>query len=276
MPASQTPQWSLDLRRIREKLGLTRAGAARLAGVSAETIKAYESGRRKPSREMLEAVLDALNVQVIERNRIVTGAGYVAGATLFPPEVEPDYFFTVEQAAAEIERSPWPACVVNDMMDVLAANRIAQTLWDIDFDSELTGLGERNLLSVASTPRFAERVPNWDEAVAVAVGIMKAKGVGEPEQSSGYFGAVVQNFLSGDPQYVARFLNVWQNTPPQKAKCRWDYPIVWEEPGLGRLTFRVVVNTCSEPDGLSFNDWMPMDAATWEALERLRSKGRRR
>lgn len=276
MPASTTPQWSSDLRRLREALGFSRSKLAELAGVSHETIKAYESGRRKPTREMLEAVLEALNVQAIDRNRIITGAGYVAGATLFPPEVAPDYFFTREQAAAEIERSPWPACVVNDVMDVLAANRTAQLLWDLDFDRELTGLGERNLLSVASTPRFAERVPNWDEAVAVAVGVMKARGVEEPEGSSGYFGAVVQNFLSGDPQYVARFLNVWQNTPAQDAKCRWDYPIVWEEPELGRLRFRVVVNTCSEPDGLSFNDWVPLDANTWQALERLRSEGRRR
>lgn len=274
MPDSPTPQWSLDLRHIREELGLSRSDVSNLSGVSAETIKAYESGRRKPSREMLEAVLDALNVHAMERNSIVTGAGYVAGATRFPPEVEPDYFFTREQAAAEIERSPWPACVVNDVLDVIAANRTAQLLWDLDFDRELTGLGERNLLSVASSPRFAERVANWDEAVAVAVAIMKERGVDEPEDSSGYFAAVMQRFLGGDPQYVARFLNVWQGTPPSKAKCRWDFPIVWEEPDLGRLNFRVIVNTASEPDGLAFNDWMPLDAATWEALERLRNKGR--
>lgn len=274
MPDSPTPQWSLDLRHIREELGLSRNDVSKLSGVSIETIKAYESGRRRPSREMLESILDALNVQAIERNRIVTGAGYVAGATLFPPDVQPDYFFTREQAAAEIERSLWPACVVNDVMDVLAANSIAQLLWDIDFDRELTGLGERNLLSVASTPRFAERVPNWDEAVSTAVAIMKERGVDEPEDSGGYFAAVMQNFLKGEPRYVARFLNVWQNTPPSRAKCRWDFPIVWEEPGIGQLNFRVVVNTASEPDGLSFNDWLPLDAQTWEALERLRREGR--
>ncbi len=200
----------------------------------------------------------------------------MVGATRFPPEVTPDYFYTIEQAAEEIELSPWPACVMNDMMDVVAANRLAQTLWDIDFERELTGPGEHNLLSVASNPRFGGKIANWDEAVRTPVSILKAHGLAEPEESDGYFASVMQHFFEGDPTYVARFLNVWQNTPARDAKCRWHFPIVWEEPELGRLQFRVVVSTASEPDGLAFNDWMPLDARTWEALERLKREGRAR
>ncbi|MFQ5473135.1 MAG: hypothetical protein ACE5FA_09660, partial [Dehalococcoidia bacterium] len=230
----------------------------------------------KPSRELLEQILTALKIEIGTRNRILTGAGFVVAATLFPPEVSPDYFYTIEQAAEEIELSPWPACVVNDMMDVVAANRLAQTLWNIDFDRDLTGHGERNFLSVASDPRFAGKVSNWDEAVGFAVAVLKAHGLEEPEESDGYFASVMRHFLEGDPRYVARFLNVWQNTEAHDPKCRWYYPVVWEEPELGRLQFRVVVSTASEPDGLAFNDWMPLDAPTWEALERLKRDGRRR
>lgn len=276
MSVDKRPEWSQELRSARSDLGLSRAAAAELSSVSPETIKAYELARRKPSRELLDQILTALKIEIGMRNRILTGAGFIVAATRFPPEVSPDYFYTTEQAAEEIELSPWPACVVNDMMDIVAANRLAQTLWNIDFERDLTGPGERNFLSVASDPRFAEKVSNWDEAVSIAVSILKAQGLQEPEESSGYFTSVMQRFLEGDPKYVAKFLNVWQNTSARDPKCRWHYPVVWEEPELGRLQFRVVVNTASEPDGLSFNDWIPLDAATWEALERLRSEGRAR
>ena len=140
----------------------------------------------------------------------------------------------------------------------------------------MTGPGEHNLLSVASDPRFGGKIANWDEAVGIGVSILKAHGLEEPEESSGYFASVMKHLSESDPKYVARFLNVWQNTPARDAKCRWHYPVVWEEPELGRLRFRVVVNTASEPDGLAFNDWIPLDAPTWDALERLKREGRAR
>ncbi len=273
--------WSHHLRSAREELGLSRPAAAELASVSAETIKGYELGRRKPSRELLEQIITALGIEQAERNSILTGAGFVGTATLFPPEVAPDYYFTRDQVAEEIERAPWPACVVNDRMDVVAANRLVLTLWDVDFERELTGPGERNLLSIASTPHFVERVENWEEAVGVAVAILKGHhthrgGVSEPEDSSGYFASVLQHFLDGDPKYVARFLTVWQDTPAREAKCHWDFPVVWRDEDHGTLRFRVAISVASEPDGLMFNDWIPLDAATWEALERLKRKGRAR
>jgi len=33
-----------------------------------------------------------------------------------------------------------------------------------------------------------------------------------------------------------------------------------------------LINTASEPDGLSFNDWVPQDAASWDTLERVKSR----
>lgn len=275
---TQSPSWSHHLRSAREEMGLSRSAAAELAGVSAETIKGYELGRRKPSRELLEQILTALGIEHAERNLILTDAGFVGTTTQFPPEVAPDYYFTLDQAMQEIGRAPWPACIVNDRMDVLSANRLAQTLWDVDLERELTGPGERNLLSVASTPHFAESVENWDEAIGVAVAILKGHhrgGVSEPEDSSGYFASVMQHFLEGDPKYVARFLTAWQETPARTPKCRWDFPVAWRDEDLGTLRFRVTISVASELDGLAFNDWIPLDAPTWEALEGLKRDGRR-
>ncbi len=82
----------------------------------------------------------------------------------------------------------------------------------------------------------------------------------------------MRHFLEGNPKYMARFLALWETTPARSPKSRWWYPIVLEEPGVGTLSFRVLVSTASEPDGLAFNDWVPLDAATWSGLEMIRRR----
>jgi len=32
------------------------------------------------------------------------------------------------------------------------------------------------------------------------------------------------------------------------------------------MRFLAMVSTASEPDGLAFNDWIPVDASSWEVL----------
>ena len=54
--------WQESLRHSRERQALSRAELARLASLSVETIRAYESGRRKPTLKSLTAILDALKL----------------------------------------------------------------------------------------------------------------------------------------------------------------------------------------------------------------------
>ncbi len=87
------------------------------------------------------------------------------------------------------------------------------------------------------------------------------------------FAAILKRFFQGDPAYVARFLDIWQRTPGQPdAKLRWSYRMDWNEPGIGLMRFHGFVSSANEPDGLSFNDWIPLDAATWERLALLKER----
>ncbi len=117
-------EWSTKLRDARKAVRLSQRVLAERAGVSPSTVKAYELGLRNPSREYLTAILDTLKVEARTRNEILTGAGFAVPDTLFPPDQEPNYFFTVEEAAEEVERCRWPACVVNDVMELVAANQL--------------------------------------------------------------------------------------------------------------------------------------------------------
>ena len=88
-----------------------------------------------------------------------------------------------------------------------------------------------------------------------------------------YFNEVLAHFAKGDPAFLARLLNIWSATPPAAAKVRWTYNVVWQDPEFGVMRFLATVSTASEPDALSFNDWTPLDAASWEILARVIERG---
>jgi hypothetical protein len=210
---------------------------------------------------MLIALLEALKLELRDRNGILTDAGFKPIDTWFPAE-----------AAALADERPLPSFVVNTLMEVLAANRICQALWGVDLRHEYTEPVERNLLSVGSNPRFADKVVNWDEVIATGIGVFKGHFETLPEGSSPYYAAVMKHFQAGDPHYIKRFLDQWERTPARSPKVSWTYKIVWNEPNVGILRFLCLVSVGSEPDGIGWNDWIPLDAPTWEALEQLRGR----
>jgi transcriptional regulator with XRE-family HTH domain len=267
--------WRSELRQARERLGLSQAKVARLAGLSAETVRAYERGRRRPSHDALTAILDAFKVDRGLRNEILNGAGFASdGLSLRPGYAE--LMYTAEEAAREAETRPWPSFVMNEVSEVVVANQVAQTLWDVDLRAEFTDAIERNLLCVSSDPRFADRCANWDEAVAIIVAGLKGhmRDPADTDHPTPYFAAVLERFLKGDPRYVRRFLDLWERTPPMRVKIHWTYPVVWHEPGYVQMRFHCLVSTASEPDGLAFNDWIPLDAQSWTALEQVKARRR--
>jgi transcriptional regulator with XRE-family HTH domain len=269
--------WSQGLYSARTSLRLSRTTLARLAGVSAETIKAYELGLRHPTRLYLVAILDALRLERHARNEILFSAGFAPDGEGLGPTRVPHYMFSPAEAARHVEAMPWPAFVLNEYTEVVFVNKLVERLWDIDLEEEFPNPLDRNLVSVASLPRFADRVENWEETMAVGISVFKGhhRGAEMLDSASPYFKQVLERFLRGDPKYVGRLMQLWQETPPRDPKVRWEYEIIWNEPGIGRLHFISVVNTASEPDGLAFNDWMPVDAPTWEALERIRTRRKR-
>ena len=256
----------------RTRLGLTQAGLAQRSHVSANTIKAYEAGRRHPSRPYLVALLDALKVGREERNKILGDAGYVSDSYEIGPWPYSGFMFTPTEAAAFIEQYDWPAFLVAEMLDVAAANTTAQRLWRVDLATEYLEPGERNVLSVASDPRFGGRCANLPEVLRMMASVFKGhhRGAESIDDPSPVLGAILERFMTGDPAYLQVLLQAWQDAIPRTPKIRWEYPVVWSDPEVGTLRFRCLVNPAAEPDGLAFNDWIPLDAQTWDGLRRLK------
>lgn len=270
-PGGWTVSWSDDLRAARQDVGLSREALAGVAGVSSATVKAYEDGSRNPSRLMLVSLLDSLKVARNVRNKILVGAGFAPDGQFLGPGRLPGFMFTLAEANAEVDQCQWPSFVVNEFMELICCNDVCERLWDVDLSSEFAPGIERNMLAVARSLRFAERMGNWDDLVRLAIGVFKGhyRGPEELDQASPYFAQVMLRYAQGEPRFVARFAELWLDTPPRGAKVRLMYPIHWQEPGYRPMHFQGLVTTANEPEGLAFNDWIPRDATTWEELDKL-------
>ncbi len=266
----------MKLRAVRLKAGVSQREVAERAGVSQESIRAYETGRRRPTRERLSAILQALETPAYDANEILEAAGFSTPSSLFPADEYPDFNFSIDELQVEVERVPWPEFVLNNSNEMIAANTAAQALWGVDFAHERSARNRvrLNVLSIASEHQFASRIVNWDEVVATLVSVVKARQVAPAsiDEPDPYFSEVLQAFADGEPAFLARLVKVWMATPARDAKVRWGYRVVWRDDEFGEMRFQAIVCAANEPGGLSFNDWQPLDAETWMALERVKAR----
>jgi hypothetical protein len=153
-----------------------------------------------------------------------------------------------------------------------------QRLWGVDLQREYTDVAERSLLAVASDPRFADQLANWDDAIGTLVSVFKGhhRGLEDLDNPSPQFKSVLERFFAGDPRYIARFLKLWQDVPPATMRMRWRYPVVWQHPSAGRMHFDCVVSEANDRDGWAFNDWIPIGAVSWNSLSRVGNRTRER
>ncbi|MFD9521460.1 helix-turn-helix domain-containing protein [Streptomyces sp. NPDC059979] len=118
-----TPAVGGLLRTWRERRGISQLELAGRADSSSRHISFIETGRSRPSEEMLLRLADRLDVPVRERNALLLAAGYApryAQTALDDPSME-----TLREG---IERlltgyEPYPALVVDATYNVVAANQ---------------------------------------------------------------------------------------------------------------------------------------------------------
>jgi transcriptional regulator with XRE-family HTH domain len=118
------------LRSWRQRRNLSQLELALEADVSARHLSFLETGRARPSREMVMRLADELQVPLRERNGMLLAAGYApvyAERPLDAPEMAP-----ARQALDRFLRAhePYPAVVVDRRHDLIAANDALDLLLD--------------------------------------------------------------------------------------------------------------------------------------------------
>ena len=257
--------WRTLLREQRRVKKLSQPEVARRAQISLSAMKAYESGDRHPSRETLEAIIEALGLPVEEANRVLAGAGYAIDMRRILNERyeprDPDWF------ATEVERFAWPVFVANQASDVLAANKTFRRLLGIPLSERLPD-PKWNFLARASDPVFAPRMENWDQVMGFMIGLIKAEQRWEAnvERPAPFMAEPFQQFLAGDPAYVTRLLRLWESAEPVPITTRMTCPVRWRTESGAVLSFTSTMHVADLWQELSWLDWVPDDEPTWTLL----------
>src|SRR6478672_1901773 len=118
------------LREWRSRRRLSQLDLANVAGISARHLSFVETGRSRPSREMVLHLADRLDVPLRERNALLIAGGYAPSfhATDFAaPEMRP-----VREAVDRLltAHEPFPAMLVDRRWNLMAANRAVAVLAD--------------------------------------------------------------------------------------------------------------------------------------------------
>ncbi len=110
------------LREWRTRRRLSQLDLALAAGTSSRHLSYVETGRARPSRDMVLRLTEALELPLAERNRVLLGAEHSPAF----PDARPDpaalhrLLETVDLVLAAHE--PWPALVLDSHFDVVSAN----------------------------------------------------------------------------------------------------------------------------------------------------------
>lgn len=157
--AVQTTPFGRGLRHWRRIRGVSQLDLAGAAATTTRHVSYLETGRSRPSEEMVERLSDALAIPLRERNRLLEMAGL---APIYPEgDLATDDLAPFQSVIDRLLAShdPYPGFVVDRHWNVVGANRGAGLF--------LTDSGQPNTVRLV-LEEWAELIENWQE-VAVAL-----------------------------------------------------------------------------------------------------------
>ncbi len=263
--------WQQRLRSARAAAGISRSALAVRSGISESSIRSYEIGRRRASREHLLSMLDALGLDRQSRNVFMAEAGF---ASEEPRQEQRTQRRTQREAAALVRARPWPSFLINEQFAVIAVN---------DVGLQLAGVSRRslrdanlNLFSLATRQGADARLLNWEDAVRRTISRIKASRSRLLSEPDAYLGAVLTSITHGDPALLRRLAKLWKSTPADLTRhTSWAYESEWTGPHGSAMRFYCTAHTVSASDGLDIHDWIPADAESHRLLDAIRGAATR-
>ncbi|MCP9485317.1 MAG: helix-turn-helix transcriptional regulator [Gaiellaceae bacterium MAG52_C11] len=160
--AARAPHAGQLLREWRERRNLSQFRLASGSAVSARYLSFIETGRARPSREMVLHLADRLEVPLRERNRLLLAAGFAPAygeRSLASDEMTP-VRDALERFLAAHE--PYPALVLDRRWNLVLANTAITPLLD-GIAAELLEPPANALRATLHPDGMAPRILNFDE-----------------------------------------------------------------------------------------------------------------
>jgi transcriptional regulator with XRE-family HTH domain len=228
-------QVGLPRSRRRRTPGLRREEVAQLAGVGVTWYTWLEQGREiNPSPQVLDAIARTLRFDAHEHAHLFTLAG-VATTTGVAHDCA-ELFPTAQPLIDQLE--PFPACILNSRLDLLAFNRVYASFFD---DLETIPSEDRNVLWLTFTdPQWRDVIVDWDDIVGRMVAEYRAAMAEHLDEPA--WKTLVARLHRASPEFTA----VWERHDvqgvesrtkrarhPKAGLLRLDYTNLWLEQRLG-------------------------------------------
>jgi transcriptional regulator with XRE-family HTH domain len=170
-----------ELRRWRQHRRFSQLELASTADVSQRHLSFLETGRSRPSPEMVEHLAIILEVPLRARNALLNAAGFADAYTEEPLD-GPDLAQVRESLETLVEaHDPYPAYVVDRVWNLLLANGAAADLTALLLPTDAALALGGNVLRLFLHPDGARhRVVNWHQAAAVLLERLSAELATDP------------------------------------------------------------------------------------------------
>jgi transcriptional regulator with XRE-family HTH domain len=255
------------LRGWRQRRRLSQLDVSARAAISTRHLSFLETGRARPSREMLLHLAEELDIPLRERNTLLVAAGYAPVYRETP--LEGKDMTTVRDALGQLlaGHEPYPALVVDRHWNLLLANRAVGLL--------TAGLPQAllsppvNVLRLALAPSgLASRIANFDEWSGHLLSRLgrEMTATGDPALAALYDELAAYPGVSTGEHAV----------PHGDGADRLMVTLRLKTPALGDLTFFSTVTTFGTAVDitlaeLSIESFFPADGATAAALRTARA-----
>jgi transcriptional regulator with XRE-family HTH domain len=155
------------LRQWRAHRGMSQLALAAKVGSTSRHVSFLETGRSRPSRQMVLRLGDALGVPLRERNLLLHAAGLPAAypqADMRGPDLTP-YRAAVDGLLRA--HLPYPAMVLDSHWNVLLANQACVHLYGAD------PTGVNIVRQMLTDPAASQLIVNWPEVAAAGLGRLR-------------------------------------------------------------------------------------------------------
>ena len=128
LPAAEGDAFAALLRRFRAARRMSQLDLALTCEISARHLSFLETGRAKPSREMVLQIADGLVLPLGSQNALLQAAGFAAVFPASPLESEALGPFRAVLQEMMDRHAPWPAILADRHWRVRSANASASML----------------------------------------------------------------------------------------------------------------------------------------------------
>ena len=242
---------------------LTQMDLALDANLSTKHLSFVETGRSRPSRQLLVHLAQHLDVPIAERNRLLLAGGFA------PPYLEQPYDGEVMQPLREslsrllAAHEPNPALIVDGLWNLIEGNRAASLLWD-GVDPELLE-PPINMLRLGVHPGGLPKISSMTAACnAPLIQKLRRRSREDADPALGRLIEEVESYLPDDPpagQATQPVVSLDLRTP------------------VGEVSLFTVIATIGAPlevtaASLAIETFVPMDERSAARLRALREEGR--